>query len=274
MTARFAVINGSLNDSVVNLNDTLIIIKENLSSLRDHIRTKSFLSDQDEIDFFKYTKPAFQAWQHYYIELYNIISSTPVGTEDMIRNYYVNEINVIDRFFKIHAFFYQYYLKDENSKDNIYFLRRYRSLFPPSAENSSLETEFSTELDHLFSMFRAYEMLKDFIIRRIKLLIKETSDIFINTLLKKRQRSWSGDKVDLVEIAYGIYYTARVNNGKAEISDIIHWLEDSFNVDLSQAYRMFVDIRRRKTVSYTKYLDEMRNNINAQIENSFKFRSK
>jgi len=88
------------------------------------------------------------------------------------------------------------------------------------------------------------------------------------------KRSWSGDKIELVEIAYGIYYTQRLNNGKAEISDIIDWLEESLNTDLSQAYRMFVDIRRRKTISYTKFIDEMRHEINVHIEDSIKYRPK
>ncbi|MGE8424753.1 MAG: RteC domain-containing protein, partial [Sphingobacterium siyangense] len=122
--------------------------------------------------------------------------------------------------------------------------------------------------------FRANEMLRDFLIRKVKLLIQESYNGLANGLFDKGKRSWSGDKVELIEIAYGIYYTGRINHGKAEISDIIQWLEESLNIDLSQAYRMFVDIRRRKTISYTKYLDEMRSTIQSQIEDSFKFRSK
>jgi hypothetical protein len=99
-------------------------------------------------------------------------------------------------------------------------------------------------------------------------LYQNPDNLFIAELLSNKNRWWSGDKVELVEIAYGIYYTRRINGGRAEISDIIGWLEDSLNVDLGQAYRMFLDIRRRKTVSYTKFLDEMRGAIEDHIEQS------
>lgn len=274
MLDRLQEINGSVQSSIVNLGASLSIMKDAMRSLKTHIQVQSFLNEEQEITFFKYVKPRFAAWQTYYIELHNILSSTPIGTDQMIRDYYIYELGVIDRFFKINAFYYQYYIKDENSKDNIYFLRRNRSKFPPGGELMSTETDFSTELDYLFSKFRAYEMLRDFLIKRIKFLYQESDRNVITELSEKRRRSWSGDKVELVEIAYGIYYTQRLNNGKAEISEIIEWLEESLHIDLSQAYRMFVDIRRRKTISYTKFLDEMRTAIYKQIDDSFKLKPK
>lgn len=274
MLDQLQEINGSVQSSIVNLGASLSIMKDAMRSLKTHIQVQSFLNEEQEITFFKYVKPRFAAWQAYYIELHNILSSTPIGTDQMIRDYYIYELGIIDRFFKINAFYYQYYIKDENSKDNIYFLRKNRSQFPPGGELMPTEIDFSTELDYLFSKFRAYEMLRDFLIKRINFLYQESARNVITELSEKRKRSWSGDKVELVEIAYGIYYTQRLNNGKAEISEIIDWLEESLHIDLSQAYRMFVDIRRRKTISYTKFLDEMRTAIYKQIEDSFKLEPK
>lgn len=274
MLEQLEKINSSMLDSVGNLSASLSLMRETMFSLREYIRVHSFLNEEQEIGFFKYVKPRFAAWQTYYIELNNLISSTPIGTDQMIRDYYINEIGIIDRFFKINAFYHQYYVKDEHSKDNIYFLRNNRSQFPPCGELFTIESDFSTELDYLFSKFRAYEMLRDYIIKRIKFLYQESDRSSVMELVAKRKRLWSGDKVELVEIAYGIYYTRRLNNGKAEISDIIDWLEESLDIDLSQAYRMFVDIRRRKTISYTKFLDEMRHEIYIHIEDSFKHRPK
>ncbi len=274
MLEQLEKINGSMHDSVGKLSVSLSLIRQTMISLREFIKVNSFIDEEQEIKFFKYVKPRFAAWQTYYIELHNIISSTPIGTDQMIKDYYINEIAITDRFFKINAFYFQYYLKDEHSKDRIYFLRRNRTQFPPGSEIIVIESDFSTELDYLFSKFRAYEMLRDYIIKRVKFLHQESDRSRINELSDKMKRSWSGDKIELVEIAYGIYYTQRLNNGKAEISDIIDWLEESLNTDLSQAYRMFVDIRRRKTISYTKFIDEMRHEINVHIADSIKYRPK
>ncbi|MGB3108274.1 RteC domain-containing protein [Sphingobacterium siyangense] len=270
MLKQLDEINGSLRDSIKNLGESLLLIKSTVTSLRQYIRNHPFINDQQEISFFKYTKPRFAAWQIYCVELNNIISSVPIGTDEMIKEYYENELSIIDRFFKVYAFYYQYYLKNEISNDQRFFLRRKASPFPPCSELMANDPDFSTELDHLFSLFKGNEMLRDFIIRRIKILTEESNKRFMVDVIAKRNRSWSGDKVELIEIAYGIYYTGRINNGRAEIADIVQWLEDSLDVDLSQAYRMFVDIRRRKTVSYTKYLDEMREAIHSHIEDSFK----
>lgn len=270
MLEQLEKINGAMRDSIENLNASLRLIGDTVRSLRAYVRIHSFLNEDQEIDFFKYIQPRFVAWHIYYVELHHIIYSAPIGTDQMLRDYYMNEMSILDRFFKIYPFYYQYYLKNEHSNDNIYFLRSNRSQYPPGGELLPIDPDFSTELDYLYSKFRAYEMLRDFIIKRIKFLYQESDRSVIKELADKRKRSWSGDKVELIEIAYGIYYTQRLNSGNAEISDIIDWLEDSLNVDLSQAYRMFVDIRRRKTISYTKFLDEMREAIYKQIEDSFK----
>ncbi|GAA0881856.1 RteC domain-containing protein [Sphingobacterium siyangense subsp. cladoniae] len=270
MLEKLEKINGGLDDSLTKLFNSLSHIQETMRTLKEYVLINPFSNDENEVQFFKYTKPRFAAWQFYYVDLHNIISNTPIGTDQMIREYYLNELGLIDRFFKINAFYYQYYLKNEYSKDSIYFLRNNRSQFPPGRETLSTDSKFTTELDYLFSKFRANEMLRDFIIKRIKFLYHELDSSIIAKLAGKTKRYWSGDKIDLVEIAYGIYYTKRLNNGKAEISDIIDWLEESLNIDLSQAYRMFIDIRRRKTKSYTKFLDEMRYIIHSNIKNSFK----
>ncbi|MEI2273583.1 RteC domain-containing protein [Sphingobacterium sp. ML3W] len=274
MLEKLDAINGSIRESLLNLNASLLLIRETVYSLKEYIHTHPFLNNEEEITFFKYTKPRFAAWQIYCLELHNILSTIPIGTDEMIKGYYINEIGILERFFKMHSFYYQYYLKDEDAKDKLFFLRSNRSLFPPGGELLSTDPDFSTELDYLFSKFRAYEMLRDFMIRRVKLLFQEANYNFMNGLAHKRKRWWSGDKVELVEIAYGIYYTNRLNGGKAEISDIVGWLEESLNIDLSQAYRMFVDIRRRKTISFTKFLDEMRDAIHTNIDESLKHKSK
>lgn len=177
-------------------------------------------------------------------------------------------------FFRQHAFHYQYYLEDDKAKDKDFFLRRNRSLFPPGRELIPDDPEFSTDLDHLFATFRAYEMLRDFMIKRVRLLYQEPNNTFLQEIMESRKRRWSGSKMDLVEFAYGIYFTQRVNGGKADISDIIGWLEESFNEDLSQAYRMFIDITRRKNISLTKCLDEMRDAIRKHVEESLRYKSK
>ncbi|WGQ08967.1 RteC domain-containing protein [Pedobacter gandavensis] len=274
MQVQLENINGTLKEPVHNLTSSLDCITSTLERIKVFIRENPFETTEAEIYFFKYTKPRFYCWYIYVIELNNIIATVPIGTDQMIRDYYMEELSIVNRCFKIYSFSYQYYQLQETVKDEEFFLRSNRISFPIGQEHQVPDPEFSTNQDYVFSKFRAYEMLRDFIIRRLRLLYQNPDNVFITELLASKKRWWSGDKVELIEIAYGIYYTQRINGGKAEISHVIEWLEDSLNIDLSQAYRMFLDIRRRKTISYTKYLDEMREAIHQHIDESNSYKPK
>lgn len=273
MLAQLETINGSVRNNIQNLTESLHCTVSALNQLRKLRNSHRFSSDDMEIDFFKYQKPHIHCWHIYVIELHHIMAGIPVGTDQEIRDYYTEELGIINRFFRRHAFHYQYYLADQTAMDEDFFLSRNRGSFPPGQEDQHDPGNFSTNLDFLFAKFRAYEMLRDAIILRVRLLYQETDNSFMSEMMVAKKRWWSGDKVELIEIAYGIYYTHRINGGKAEISDVVEWLEESLNVDLGQAYRMFLDIRRRKTVSYTKFLDEMRQAIHTHIEESLKYRT-
>lgn len=72
------------------------------------------------------------------------------------------------------------------------------------------------------------------------------------------QLQWTGDKSNLVELAYAIYGTKQLNNGDADIIDIVEWLEQTLQISLGRYYQTFADIRMRKAVSKTRYLDHLR----------------
>ena len=272
MLEQLETINGSVRGHIQNLTESLYCTVSALNRLRELVRAHKFPNDDAEIDFFKYQKPHIHCWHIYVIELHHILVGVPVGTDKEIRDYYTDELGIINRFFRRYPFQYQYYLADENAMDEDFFLCRSKEAFPPGQEDQHHENSFSTNLDFLLAKFRAYEMLRDAIIRRVRLLYQQTDSAFISEMMVTKRRWWSGDKVELIEIAYGIYYTHRINGGRAEVGDIVEWLEESLNVDLGQAYRMFLDIRRRKTVSYTKFLDEMREAIHKQIDETNSYR--
>jgi RteC protein len=64
------------------------------------------------------------------------------------------------------------------------------------------------------------------------------------------------------------YDTLQINEGKADLSDIIDWLEQSLQVNLSRYYRRFMEIKQRKAMSKTRYLDEMRDVVNKRIDDT------
>jgi hypothetical protein len=80
---------------------------------------------------------------------------------------------------------------------------------------------------------------------------------------------WTGETINLVEIAYGIWLTGQVNHGNASISEIVLWLEKHFAVRVGKAHRRWQNISGRKRLSYTRYLDECKAAIEKRVEDEF-----
>lgn len=269
MLKELRLINDPLISTVLDLSNSVNITLKCLSELQNSIVCNPFEDDKAEIHFFKYIKPQFQSWYIYIIELHHVINMIPISTDQTIKKYYLYELKVVNRFFKRYGLYYQYYLADDNSRDADFFLSRNLRHLPAELKLTAKMDSFTSSLDLLFAKFKAYEMLRDCLVRKVKELDKKREIDFLEKELVKQRRSWSGNKIELVELAYALYHSKRINGGKAELGEIISWLENSLNTDLGQSYRMFIDISRRKLVSHTKFLDEMKVTLKSHIQSSF-----
>lgn len=267
-------INNHIDSGVSKLSESMQAVSTQLNLLRKFIKEKEFKNEQEEINCFKIIYPKFYSWYIYLTEEFNISTNVPIGTEQMIRDYYLQEIALIKRHFNQNQFSYQYYLHDETVLDEDYFLRKNFIPFQQGFVIFAAGEDFITNQGYSFARFKAYDRLQEFLIRRIRLTYHESIDPLMLQIVNMEKRQWTGEKINLIEVAYGIYYTGQMNNGKADLKDIIAWLESSLNIDLSQAYRMFLDIRRRKTTSYTKFLEQMSATIHRHIEESFNYKPK
>ena len=271
---QLETINGSLSSGFEKFSDSLYAITNNINELKKIISEYQFENDRQEMAFFKNVFPQFYARLIYTSEEYNITSTIPEGTDQMIRDYYLQELAIVKRNFNHHQFAYQYFLQSESALDEDYFLRknfrRYHLGLPLLVFDETTETN----MGYQFAKFRAYEMLQTFLIKKLQALYQRPDNTVLTELLTGNNRRWTGEKINLIELAYGIFYTGQMNDGKAEINDIVAWLEESLHIELGRAYRKFIDIRRRKTVSYTKYLDEMRNAIVHKIDESNRYTPK
>lgn len=71
----------------------------------------------------------------------------------------------------------------------------------------------------------------------------------------KTRMTWTGTKVDLVELIYAWEAAGCFNHGNASIKEIVAYIEVVFNIDLNGYYRMFIDMRRR--ADRTSFLDKL-----------------
>ncbi len=245
------------------LNGKLNSIRQAIADLKALLNQQPFLSKDEEIEFFKYVKPQFIARQLFALDVFTIEAGKPFDTAEVIKNYFEQELKYTRKFYDQNKFMHQYYLLEGKELDSLLFVRNVQ---PPSSlipDVQGFDPEFSTAGDYLFARFIANERVQKFLSDH--LYSPEEIESLSRTTKRKVKLKWTGDKLNLIELAYGIYDTMQISDGNVTISEIIEWLEESLSVSLNRYYRRFSEIKMRKTLSKTRYLDQMVLAVNNHI---------
>jgi len=96
-----------------------------------------------------------------------------------------------------------------------------------------------------------------------KFLDREEAGLFSFSFPKVRM-TWTGNKVDLVELIYAWEAACCFNNGNANIKEIVTYIEIVFNIDLGDYYHTFRELRRR--VNRTAFLDKLIKFLNDRMD--------
>ncbi|MDR1501290.1 MAG: RteC domain-containing protein [Prevotella sp.] len=80
----------------------------------------------------------------------------------------------------------------------------------------------------------------------------------------KIRMTWTGNKVDLVELIYAWEAACCFNNGNVSIKEVVAYIEIVFNIDLGDYYHTFRELRRR--VNRTAFLDKLTKFLNDRMD--------
>ena len=116
----------------------------------------------------------------------------------------------------------------------------------------------------MFAKFIALERLRDIVVTEMQ--VPSLAGAGAVRGKKGKELRWTGDSCNLIELAYGIFDCRQINNGEVDLSDIMDVLEQCFQINLSRYFRRFTEIKRRKSMSKTRFLDEMARVVNKRIE--------
>ncbi|UVQ67870.1 RteC domain-containing protein [Bacteroides thetaiotaomicron] len=108
------------------------------------------------------------------------------------------------------------------------------------------DPEFSTCYDHKAAQILANDMLSIYLNKRLHYVDKQIIIEESRAFLSEHPFRWTAPKIALVELGYSIYAACVLNNGKADIKEIMTYLEASFKVDLGDYYRTYITIKDRK----------------------------
>ena len=239
-------INYDYDNPIDMCNKSIEVIVYHLKQLKVFVLENNFQSQEDEIYFFKTTKPKFTSKLIYFKKIKKLESRKPLGSKKLQRHYLDNELNKLNIFFSENLEFYNYYRSGSQFVDNKIFVRDNTEI------DDNLEP-FYYELDHKFATTHdfkvaaiiANEIIQKYIENKIDKLynnkIPETKPIIETMSLK-----WTGTKSELIEIIYALHFAGVINFGKAEIAEIARYFENMFNIDLGKFYRTKTSIKDRK----------------------------
>lgn len=250
-------------NQIVKTEKSINCISQCLSQLKEYICNNPFQSKEEEIYFFKHTKPSIYFNLIYFAEVFRIESRCPLGSKNCKKKYLLKFLKKHRMFFKENIDFYTYYRSQSTHLDEKYFLRENMD-FRLNLDDVVFiaDPAFSTSHDYKVAKIMAIEKLNTYInheLQKLKKVGEHTADD-----CQKKKYDWTDPKIAMTELIYALFANGSINNGSVDIKEIVQLFESIFNIDLGDFYRTFLEIKTRQNP--TKFLDALRASLSRKIE--------
>ena len=225
--------------------------------LREMIISYSFPSVEDEICFFKESKPEILSKYIYFNKVYHIELKCPDGSNNCIREYLSAELDKLTYFFRNNIEFYQYIRSQSTHLDNFYFTRKSIGTSTiPSFESFQYDADplFSTGYEYKVSKILCKKYLKVYLENRIANLNNNVEHKIVKGS-KYRTICFTGKKNALIELGYALVSSGDINHGNIEIKEFMEYLSSIFSIDLGGYYDAYIAMKERK--DQTSYLNRL-----------------
>lgn len=230
------------------------ILTDAFNQLKVFILSYNFKDEEDEILFFKETKPRLCSRLIYYRKVYNIEMNRPTGI-DKQREYLSDILDSINKYNTKRLDFIRYYRSCSSHLDTLYFLRgktdteQYLESF-----NYEFDPNFSTNCDFKVAKLLANDMLSAYLMDEIGLLTNNGIKIFTNGFPAIKV-TWMGSKAELQEQIFS--WDSAGTFGKVPLTQLFDYIQNVFNIQLDRNLsRSFDDLKIRNTP--TPFLDKLK----------------
>lgn len=254
----FCIDNDISSDKALHM---INFIRPLFEELREFTHQYTFQDASEEISFFKDIKPFILSKLIYFNDIYTLDLRKPNGSKEVLKEYYKKKQTAITEFCNANLDFYQYYRSKATHLDRYYFLRGHENY--QLCHNCGMfdkDPLFSTCCDHRVAKMLAYDMLEIYLQQRLQEL--ERKEVIENsrTSLPDNPFQWTGAKIAAIELGYAIYVSGVLNNGNADIKEIMTYIEASFKIDLGDYYRAYLSMRDKKK-DRTSFLTSLINKL-------------
>ena len=235
------------NISIEVVLDVVEFLQRSLEDMRTCIVNHPFSNKEEEIYFFKHIKPEVLSRLLYFTEIYNTEMRKPHGSIEVLKKYYNDRLDELTSYFESNLDFYQYYRSKATHLDSHYFVRGHIDFkLCPNCVPYDRDPEFSTCYDHKAAQILANDMLCIYLNKKLHGVDKQVIIAKSRSFLPEHPFRWTATKIAAVELGYAIYAAGILNNGQADIKEIMAFMEASFQIDLGDYYRTYITMKDRK----------------------------
>lgn len=259
----FVLLKSSESNTIVRCQKIISFLEKKLKKLNKWVKNYSFECQKEEIYFFKELKPSLISKILFYQNVLKIESTLPPGKKAK-KKHYIKAINKLSEQTRENRDFYEYYRARATYNDHIYFIRRpYKDIFRDDPMQLYFDSKISTSHEYQVAKLISSDMLVNYLERKIDEINQKTGAANFRDPVNY---TWSGTKIDLVELIYALKHTGLINNGNIDVKELATHLGNVFNIELEDSiYRIYQDIKLRKTVR-TKFLNKLADNLNQKLD--------
>ena len=254
-----------MSDIIRDVPPTILLLENGFIDLKNIVSSFTFPSKHDEIMFFKEIKPQLFSKLIFFRKIHQLELNRPISNYKTIRLYLEREHERINLFYNRNTEFIQYYRSGKANFDEYYFVRGRKDM-ELNLESFYFERDprFSTHFDFKVARLLANDMLAAHLNYQLsKLKYQEENDF--STEIEIPSAQWTDKKTALTEIIYSIYEEKSINSGNIEIKALATIFGRIFNVDLSDIYHIYLEIRSRKT-NRTEFLNRLIKTLNKRMD--------
>ena len=258
----FVFLKSSESNTIVGCQKIIYFLEKKLKLLNKWLKNHSFECEKKEIYFFKELKPSLISKILFYQNVLKIESTLPPGKKAK-RKHYIKAINKLTEVTRENRDFYEYYRSRATYNDHKYFVRRpYKDILRDDPMQLFFDSKISTSHEYQVAILIGSDMLVNYLERKIDEINDKNGAANFRAPINY---SWSGSKIDLVELIYALKHAGLINNGNTEVKELATHLGKVFNIELEDnIYRIYQDIKLRKTVR-TKFLNKLADNLNNKL---------
>lgn len=258
------------NDNILErAYQSIEVCRDTLSALKKDVIAKGFKSINDEIHFFKITKQFPLTELIYFSEIHSFEIQFPkINLKSQLKAV-KKKSNKINRFFLYNLDFGRYIESGQTHFDKEYFTREYLNGYHiPLSKFYFQDPEFCTARDMLLGKYYAYKALTNYLKNKRSGLKNglNGNKISISEISKLQ---WPFSNTDYVELVYALHANGLGTKNNLSIVKISNYLQQIFNVEPKDIYKIFQEIKNRKK-SRTLFLDELSTSLLSEMDKSEK----